>query len=363
MLPAVTSESIALLPLYSRDRQQTALTPTSVINQTHLRPHGQLMYRFQDQLFWCEHDDVSSLNSRVSYLNAVVNHIRQTMPNRDQPLTLISLGAGGLLMESFIHKQLQGHGYQDINWRVIDIEYGPDGVHRCLSYRDSLDDFAGLTAGKLAVYSSEQHYFTTGTGGNGATNDRDRWATVLLIIDPPTSSSQALGRACIDPQSMSVKGRPVEDIAAANCLYLIACDPEYKELVDHAMAMLARGDRIATLCSILKCHVNKFGRCEVLSTQAPRSLMMKEACIPLLEQAKTIQASTSAPEMTISDIKRAVERYVTAMADENNLYYSVCCVSDYDVSLARLRDYIIDSPHSSSLATLEINATCIENYS
>ncbi|WP_291971570.1 hypothetical protein [Candidatus Symbiopectobacterium sp.] len=131
------------------------------------------------------------------------------------------------------------------------------------------------------------------------------------------------------------------------------------------MAALARGDRVVTLSSILKCHVNKFGRCEVLSTQSPRSLMMKEACTLLLEQAeqaKTTQASTSALEMTLSDIKRTVERYVAAMADENDLYYALHCVSDYDVSLARLRDYIIDNPCASLLATLEMNATHIENY-
>ncbi|MGX8942633.1 hypothetical protein ACWWJF_23225 [Symbiopectobacterium sp. Eva_TO] len=117
-----------------------------------------------------------------------------------------------------------------------------------------------------------------------------------------------------------------------------------------------------TLGSILKCHVNKFGRCEVLSTQSPRSLMMKEACTLLLEQAKTTQASTSALEMTLSDIKRTVERYVAAMADENDLYYALCCVSDYDVSLARLRDYIIDTLYSSLLATLEMNAIHTESY-
>lgn len=362
MLPAVTSESIALLPLYSRDRQHAALTPASVMNQTHLRPHGHLVYRFQDRFFWCEHDDVSSLRSRVSYINTLINHIRQTMPNRDQPLTLISLGAGGLLMESFIHVQLQGNGYQDINWRVIDVEYGPDGTQRCLSHRDSLDAFVALTKEKLAVYASDQRYFNTFMDGNGATNDRGCGATVLLGIDPPTSSSQALGMACFDPQSMSVRGRPVEDITDANCLYLIACDPEYKAQVHHAIATLARGDCVVTLGSILKCHVNKFGRCEVLSTQSPTSLTMKEACTLLLEQAKTTQASTSALEMTLSDIKRTVERYVAAMADENDLYYALCCVSDYDVSLARLRDYIIDNPYSSLLATLEMNATHTESY-
>ncbi len=320
------------------------------------------MYRFQDRFFWCEHDDVSSLSSRVSYINTLINHIRQTMPNQEQPLTLISLGAGGLLMESFIHTQLKGNGYQDIYWRVIDAEYGPDGTQCCLSHRDSLDAFAALTAEKLAVYASDQRYFNTSAGGGGGTNDRDRGATVLLGIDPPTASSQALGLTYLDPLRMSVKGRPVEDIADANCLYLISCDPEDKELVHHAMAALARGDRVVTLGSIIKCHVNKFGRCEVLSTQSPSSLMMKTACAPLLEQEKTAQASTSTFDMTLSDIKRAVERYVAAMADENDLYYAVCCVSDYEVSLARLRDHIIDNPHSSLLATLEMNATHIENF-
>lgn len=66
--------------------------------------------------------------------------------------------------------------------------------------------------------------------------------------------------------------------------------------------------------------------------------------------------------MTLSDIKRTVERYVAAMADENDLYYALCCVSYYDVSLARLRDYIIDNPYSSLLATLEMNATNTESY-
>lgn len=360
MLPTVTPESIALLPLYSRERQHAALTPDAVMKQTHLRPHGHLVYRFQDRFFWCEHDDVSSLHSRVGYINKLVNHIRQTMPNRDQPLTLISLGAGGLLMESFIHMQLQGNGYQDINWRVIDVEYGPDGTQRCLSHSDSLDAFGALTAGKLAVYASDQRYFNTFMGGSGGTNDRGRGATVLLGIDPPTSSSQVLGTTCFDPHSVLVKGRPVEDINDANCLYLIVCDSEYKAHVHHAMAALARGDRVVTLGCIIKCHVNKFGRCEVLSTQSPRSLMMKEACTSFLEQAKTAQASTSALEMTLSDIKRAVERYVAAMADENDLYYAVCCVSDYDVSMTRLRDYISDSPYSSLLASLEMNATHIE---
>ncbi|MCW2480669.1 hypothetical protein [Candidatus Symbiopectobacterium sp. NZEC135] len=362
MLPTVTSESIALLPLYARDRQPAALTPDAVMKQTHLRPHEHLMYRFQDRFFWCEHEDVSSLRSRVSYINTLINHIRQTMPNREQPLTLISLGAGGLLMESFIHRQLQGYGYQDIHWRVIDIEYGPDGTPCCLSHRDSLDAFATLTAEKLAIYASDQRYFNTFTGGNGGVNDRGRGATVLLGIDPPTSSSQASGMACFDPKRMSVKGRPVEDIADANCLYLIACDPEDKAQVHHAMAALTRGDRVVTLSGIIKCHVNKFGRCEVLSTQSPRSQMMKAACVPLLEQAKATQASTSAFEMTLSDIKRTVERYVAAMADENDLYYAVSCVSDYDVSLTRLRDYIIDNSHTSLFATMEMNATHIENH-
>lgn len=362
MLPAVTSESIALLPLSSRARQHVALTPTSVMSQTHLRQHGRLLYRYQGSLFWCEHEDVSSLHSRVSYLNKVVNHIRQTMPCRDQPLTLISLGAGGLLMESYIHAQLQGDGYQDINWRVIDIEYGPNATQGCLSHRDSLDAFAEITAGKLAVYGSDQHYFNTFMGGDGATNDRNHGATVLLAIDPPTSVSQAMGTAGLDSQCMSVKGRPVEDIADANCLYLIASDPEHKAQVHQAMAALARGDHMVTLSSILTCHVNKFGGCEVVSTQSPRSLMMKAACTPLLEEAKTTQASTSALEMTLSDIRRAVERHVAARADEDDLYYAVCCVSDYDVSLARLRDYIIDNPHSSLLATLEMNATRVESY-
>lgn len=128
------------------------------------------------------------------------------------------------------------------------------------------------------------------------------------------------------------------------------------------MAALVRGDRVVTPGCIIKCYVNKFGGCEVLSTKSPRSLKMKEACTPLLEQAKTTQASTPALEMTLSDIKRAVERYVAAMADENDLYYALCCVSDYDVSLGRLSDYIIDNAYSSLFAILEMNATHIESY-
>ncbi|MFT8210035.1 MAG: hypothetical protein ACMZI0_04395 [Symbiopectobacterium sp.] len=65
--------------------------------------------------------------------------------------------------------------------------------------------------------------------------------------------------------------------------------------------------------------------------------------------------------MTLSDIKHAVERYFATMT-EKSLYYAACCMSDYDVSLARLRDHIIDNHHSSLLATLEMNGTHIENY-
>lgn len=359
MLPSVARESIALLPLSSRSHD-VSLTPDAVMKQTYLRQKGNVVYRQMSDMFWSEHEDISSLRSRVSYINSVLNHIQQ-LSNKDRAITLISFGSGGLLMESFIHRQLQHLGYRDISWRVIDIDYGDYHHRHNHAYDLSLDAFSKITSGHLSVYRSEQNYFNSSYGGSSAVDDRSRGITVLLAIDPPTTPSQILGTACVDPARMSVKGRPVEDITDANCFYVIASDPEMQNQVQEAITSLAQGDKVVTLGSIIKCHVNKFGHCEVLSTQSERSLAMAEGCKQLLEQAKATQASTSKSEMTLSDIKRTVDHYLATRA-EKSLYYSACCVSDYDISLARLRGHIMDNHHSSLFAGLELNHTHIEKY-
>ena len=357
MLPSVARESIALLPLSPRGHD-VSLTTEVVANQTHLRQKGNIVYRQMSDMFWNEHEDISSLYSRVSYINSVLNHIQQ-ISNKDRAITLISFGSGGLLMEYFILKQLQHYGYRDISWRVIDIDYGDYHLRQHHAYDLSLDAFSKIIPGRVSVHCSDQHYFDSCFGGSNAIYDRTRGATVLLAIDPPTAPSQILGTACDDPKRMSVKGRPVEEITNANCLYVIASDPEMQHHVQDIITALVQGDKVVTLGNIIKCHVNKFGNYEVQSTQSEISRAMQEGCKSLLEQMKVIQASTS--QMRLSDIKYTVDHYLATRA-KKSLYYTVFCVSDYDVSLTRLRDYISDNHHSSLFAGLTLNNTHIEKY-
>lgn len=102
------------------------------------------------------------------------------MPLRDKPITLISLGSGGLLTESFINEKIKNSGYKDISWRIIEPDYQNNGYKLCR------EEVKKRVNDNIVAFTTEQKYLNKSLGHSVlAENDKNRGTVVVLAIDPP----------------------------------------------------------------------------------------------------------------------------------------------------------------------------------
>jgi len=190
MFPLIVTgaSSSAYIP-HHHDLQASPLTTDYVMRDSNLRDTDSgCDARLIGNLSWIENEQVASLNSRIDFINKMTSHILEKIPLRDTPITLISLGSGGLLTEYFIHQQLENSGYQDINWRIIDSDYQNGG------YENTRKEFREKVNGNVRAFTAEQAYLNKPLAEGDkklAGNDRNRGAAVILAINPPTILSSA----------------------------------------------------------------------------------------------------------------------------------------------------------------------------
>lgn len=201
--------SLALPPATAR------LVRSHVEAQTELRHTASVCERYQGELSWIEHAELSALGARVEFINRLCDHVIDAGVARDQPLTLVSLGSGGLLTEALIHDQLQAAGYTDIRWRTIDLSYRDDGG------RAARRAFMERVNGKVAAFTTEQAYLNKVVEGERlALADRAAGTTIVLCINPPAWPDMlgALEPDATGEGAIGVRGGIVDDVTKANAV-------------------------------------------------------------------------------------------------------------------------------------------------
>ncbi|QWA13665.1 hypothetical protein GTU79_14495 [Sodalis ligni] len=201
------------------------LTIKEILKMTSLRRGDTLNHRYMKHFSWVENEH-SSLNGRIEYINKTIAYIMKSIPLRESPVTLVSLGSGGLLTEWFIHQQLHKAGYRQLDWRVIDLDYQNGGYELCRK------DFK-VEAGNdnVKAFTTEQTYLSKSIGhGLLADIDKNQGPVVVLNISPPRAIADSSSAAVYDPDCMLIRGRPVEKAEKANGIYLLMASPEFKRI-------------------------------------------------------------------------------------------------------------------------------------
>ena len=320
----------------------------NVIRDSHLQTsHSICNSRVIGSLSWIENEQIASLNSRVTFINEITYFISEKIPSRETPLTLVSLGSEGLLMEYFIHQQLKKSGYRDISWRVIDSGYQNNG------YANSRNEFTQKVDGKVNVFTTEQAYFNKASdvaGENLASRDKHRGAVIILSINPPAA---LFPEKLIEHNSICLRGHAVTDINVANSIYLMVASCNAKEFVQKAINQLNLETQIISSEHVIRYAINGDGLCEVNFCQSKISSFIKNG-------VQTYLNSLSEPEirreknLTLNDINLALNKYISTLP-AIGLYGTKTFVSDYDNSITQLNNFFINSHNKTLLAALDKN--------
>lgn len=349
MIPSIaTSSTGTSVHISHHDSQASPLTTDRVIKESYLKQDAPCNSRCMGHLSWVENEHIASLNGRIDFINKVTSNIVETIPLRDTSITLISLGSGGLLTETFINESLKNSGYKDLNWRIIDPDYQNNGYEQCRK------EFKERVNGKVMAFTTEQTYLNKSIGHSGlAENDKNSGATVVLSIDPPTALSGSSAEVSYDPDCMLLKGRPVEDVRKANGIYLLVTQTDYKEMLNQVPHALSEGGQVVALDCVLKCSINKKGNYEVSFSPSETGSFMNNGTKPYLDSLSKI-SDLSQKKIELSNVDKAFDKYIEKLNNSGQAGIKFF-VSDYDTSIAKLYDYFIDSDNKTLFASFDKN--------
>ena len=218
----------------STDQTQTALK-----NQLENILYEYFTTEWTTPLSWCT---CVLDGNRIALIIDLIEQIKVTHPNRNQPLVYTSLGSGGLLQDYLTIKELLNAGYKNINVNLIDLIY-PDvpltpkegllnvtqqihetflkqikDVPKIKLFKEKIDKLAQKSNSKITIttYNRTEWYKYKASKYNGKKSD------ILLMVDPgltiedytmPSYPSEAsvfgikIG-SDIDPESPEIKQLP-----------------------------------------------------------------------------------------------------------------------------------------------------------
>lgn len=185
-------------------------------------------------LQWKSHPQIASDESRLHTINNVLNWVHQSFnPDQAIPLTLISIGAGNLLMEQMIHLNLVEMGVpeQYIHWCCIDTSYQKDldrntGIFE--SYRKSRESFSKNKDKNHPRYFSTVNAYLSKSIDSGKLCVQARANThiLLLTLDPPTPLQGSVPESCL-----TLIGQPTTP-DNANTVFFVFSAAEDKEQLE-----------------------------------------------------------------------------------------------------------------------------------
>lgn len=321
------------------------LTVQKVVKRTQYQDWHSHSLRRLNQFHWLEDERSASLNARISYINGLVRKVQDLQFPTQQPLTLISLGSGGLLMERYIDDQLKAAGYHQLRWRCIDLSYArsQDNLEN-QHYQERLAAFQASTLSALEDYPTEQAYLHSGPEHSiRSVLDRAAGPVILLSIHPP-------GPLCALNELMPA------DWQTANTLYLMCSQPD--KLADAPSTRSGSGfaSRPEDGCTMLFCRLTGPDDFRLSSSAGEAGDTLLKYSQPFFDafRAQVACGQTRINMQTLSEIMARLKQQLEA--DGRQGVKSVLA-SDYHAGLANLCHFFRDSPLPVLKASLQHNVT------
>src|SRR5476651_2441202 len=316
----------------------TLLTMRELSKKTHVCQLGQITLRKKNHLFWTENQSSATLPMRIEFINKLLDHIKQMDYPRTSPLTFISLGSAGLLMEWFIHERLVAAGYEKINWRLIDLGYKNNPIIDGL-----LGDFSRKVSADSQIFTSDRDYFSRLAASDSLSiDDRAMGACIVLAVCPPTQlPGPALSTSeTICPEvCLRIRGKTVENIAQANSIYAMIAKPEEIQPIARQLFQgLEDIDTITWLSNVAKFHIDQKNDVQITYSADLSDKSLKKIISSYIQQARDVAdhirsiTDNRSDEFNLSLIDKAIQMFKQSLAEKslNQLICTTFLVSDYD---------------------------------
>lgn len=353
MIPSLSHATSTPRPIPHLHEPLEPLTLRQVLKESYIEPEVLQNVRRMGPFSWFESQNLASLGHRVEFINKVTSQVLETIPLKDTPITLVSLGSAGLLSERLIDHQLKKAGYQDIQWRMIDCDY------QHTNYKEALNAFEEKVNPEVLSYMTEQDYLSATNpyaaryGASQANFDRLRGATILLSIDPPTALDQSAISTANLVKYMTIRGRPMEDSSKANGIYLLISKDTQKSKLYKAYEGLLAGDKVVVSSCALKLELNAQNRCEIQHGQCDDGVQLNASVKPFINKMHDIARLLEQP-ISLEHVSKALDKYL-AKIGKQGLIGRQFLVSDYDYSLKNLDAFLKDGAHPYLVGSLEKN--------
>ncbi|XBS69684.1 hypothetical protein ABK905_25835 [Acerihabitans sp. KWT182] len=327
------------------------LTARHVEEETDLNADDQHALRGRNGLFWFESKEIASLDARITFINNVTDRIFHTIPAKDTPITLISLGAGGLLTEAYIHQRLQQANYTNIAWRIIDVLYSDK------FYNKFLKQFKDEVGGHCRAFTTEQAYFKKAIGsGSLVEDDKVRGEIIVLAINPPTTFKDSVVKPGKSAETLEFFGMPQSDYNKANAIFLLL--GRDKSLLDRSVKGLSEGKTLIWENG-LKCCIDNNGKHTLIYASSDKGSKLFAAVSKHLSYSDNMD-STTGLKNTLEHIDKRLDEFLM-IVESDGIIGRKYLTSDYDASLLNLKDGFAGRSHPALFASFDKNVIEIKN--
>lgn len=353
--------NLSAVDINKPERQRYSID--SFIQETDVLHCNYGAFRHYQEMHWFEQAETASLGARIHFIRSLVERIMIMNLRREQPLTLISLGSGGLLAEYLITRLLADEGFTDLHWRCIDVLYAQDVYERAISA------LRARTNARVEVFTNVQAYLTTANSARMlAADDRRDSAAVLLSMAPPTMCMDNLTSAqkkmlgdCI-----CIRGNITNELDEANSVNIIFMEnndiDDYYEKLNKG---LSNTSQITWLKHVMKCSVDNHGNFDIAYSAdkyadiiysrltAQLSAIWRSA-LSYPEDGPCVAPLLGLPHIITAVGLMRIQLPVLPVTLKLFLF------NDYDIALADLRAFFRDGSWPTLFASFEKNATDIE---
>lgn len=352
MLPPITfrlgNGALPVQPGPPSDRLTLDAMTLHIQDNTSLFSDRGSYFRRWGELCWLENPRQSSLDTRLRFIVELAEKLENMNLSPDQPLTFISLGSGGLLFESYLHRYLTGRGYSRIQWRLIDIFY-PNTYQEIL-----LEEFRQKTDTRDAMlFASEQEYLNALSGGHGlADNDRSQGTTVVLVVNSPQMMTCNPLRGA-HKDCLRFRATRVFDVSLANSVFLLICQKSQRQWLDESLAKISMNDKVTVLNNALRYSLTQDNQPRIRYCPSELGRLLHSRLEPYSRHLTAITAKLK-QKMSLVNIDKIGDGLINEINNEEDFHMLKYYASDFDVGLDNLRGFFAAGA-STMLATLDWN--------
>jgi hypothetical protein len=294
----------------------------------------------------------ATLPEKLELINEIAWFINN-MPSH-QPITIVSLGSGLLLVEDLLFKQLSAAHQSQVRFRIIDPDYMQGRPHY-KDHSEAINDF-GSSRNTEPFITSTDYLSRVVDGKRLADSDREQGPVFILSVNPPSELGE------LDPQMVSdcllVKGStyPPKMIDKANALLFEIMLPSEALLKAKNSVSPAHGKNVLNFDNMsMICYPDHKG--ELKFEAAPyhnAALFFNDIKDMILGKKGTAQ---KAGDLPLTSLYRAALSVARDFESQNNdeVRLKVSILSGYDRSVSELNEHFASSPNPAICASLENN--------